>query len=178
MRWLRGLLGVGVVAAGVVWGMGWRLPPEHVATATGVVEAGQDRVWELIRDPAAQMMWRKGLLSIRRMDANDGPMCWTEERLSSPVALCEAGETAETRRVLKIVYPTAGFGGDWTFDLAPVGAGATRVTITERTVIGSPMRRFVGRYVLRGDTSAREFLRDLQAEGTRVRGEDAGSLRE
>jgi hypothetical protein len=169
MRWLRGLLGAGVVAIGVVWGVGRRLPAEHVATATGVVEAGQDRVWELIRDPAAQMMWRKGLLSIRRMDANDGPMCWTEERLSSPVALCEAEEKPETWRVLKIVYPTAGFGGEWTFELVPVGVWETRVTITERTVIGSPMRRFVGRYVLRGDTSARRFLWDLQAEGARVR---------
>ncbi len=172
MRWLRGLIGLGVMGAATVWVLGSRVPLEHVATASGVVSAGQDRVWEIVTDVPTQAGWRKGISSTRRIEPIS-PNCWTEARSSVAVALCEVEMTPRKRMVLRIVEPTAGFGGDWTYELAPVDEGRTRITITERTVIRSALFRFVGRYVMRGDTAVQQYVEDLQAEAVRVRsGED------
>ena len=60
MTWWRGIAFSVVVAFGVVYWMGSRLPVEHHAVATGRVGASQDKVWSLVSDTATQAQWRTG----------------------------------------------------------------------------------------------------------------------
>ncbi len=53
------------------------------------------------------------------------------------------------------------FGGDWTYELEPAGAG-TRLTIVERSSIPNPLIRFVARYVLPRERALDGFLSDVR----------------
>jgi hypothetical protein len=171
MKWSRGVAGIlmAVVAGvAVVYGMGRRLPAEHVATAAGVVGASQDKVWELITDTAQEANWRSGLLAVKPLPEQGGSPCWTEAGGGMLMPLCVMVEEPEVRRVVRVGDASLPFGGTWTWELAPV-AGGTMVTITERATVERALWRFRGHYVMGDDTNVKQYLKDLQAEAVRRR---------
>ena len=158
----------GVRAAYVV---GSRLPREHRASASGVVAAPPERVWGLLTETLAQAQWRTGVTRVQTQDPqwSGGLVCWTEWRPQMAIPLCLEEEQAGVRRVVKTHdWAPMPFEARWTYELAPV-AGGTQVTIVEESSISKPLWRFYGRYLLRGRTEAAQELKDLQAEGPRIR---------
>lgn len=171
MKWLRGLAGillVLLVAVAVMYGLGRRLPVEHVAMASGLVEASQDRVWELISDTAEQPNWRTDLVGVMPHKGDGESSCWVEATRSMEMPLCLMVEEPKVRRVVRVGDPTLPFAGTWTYELAPVAAG-TAVTITERGRVRPALWRFVGHYVMGEDTNVKQYLKDLQVEAVRQR---------
>jgi hypothetical protein len=170
MSWMRGLGGLAVVPAiafGVVYWMGLRLPVEHRAVASGRVEATQDRVWALVDEPATHPAWRKGILKVA-MQQGDG-RCWIESYRPMELTLCVVDEVPKVRKVVRIGGTDTRFGGTWTYELRPLGPDATVVTVTEDGFVHRPLWRFMGRYVMGEQTSAKQFVADLQAEAVRKR---------
>ncbi len=55
------------------------------------------------------------------------------------------------------------FGGTWTYELAPAGPTATRLTITEDGEVYSPIFRLVGRFFLGYDATLERYRDALMA---------------
>ncbi len=173
---MRGLLVWGILLLVAVSGVrlarrvGSRLPAEHRASASGVVAATPERVWEILAEPLAEGSWREGVRRVTTQDPLWTPgVCWTEYWVLMRFPLCVAEQQAGVRRVVKTQeWGPMPFAATWTYELAPV-AGGTRVTITEESSLRKPLWRFYGRYWLRGRTGVQQELKDLQAEGRRRR---------
>jgi hypothetical protein len=63
--------------------------------------------------------------------------------------------------VSRIADPNLPFGGTWTIDLKPEGAG-TRVTITEHGEVYNPIFRFMSRFVFGHTATIDAYLTALQ----------------
>lgn len=146
--------------------LGSRLPHEHTASATVLLNAPQARVWQLITDTAAQPAWRKGLKSVTPMSPHEGHPCWQENNTVGKMPMCEAAATEPTLRVVRIADPTLPFGGEWTYELTSASPGATILTITENGTTGPAFWRFFGHYVFHEDTNIKQYEHDLQRRVT------------
>jgi uncharacterized protein YndB with AHSA1/START domain len=159
LGWLSVLI---VLVLCTAWFMGGRLPVEHTASVTETIPASQQRVWGLITDPAAMPKWRTGLKAVTMLPQENGAQCWAEVESGMTMALCADVREEPSRQVVRIADPKLPFGGNWTYELEPAGASATKVTITEHGTTGPAMWRFVGHYVLGEDGSIRQYLNDLK----------------
>ena len=74
-----------------------------------------------------------------------------------------AVENAEPprRMATRIVDENLPFGGRWEYEIAPDGADASRVTITERGWVSNPIFRFVSRFVMGHTSTLNAYLRAL-----------------
>ena len=142
--------------------LGSRLPHEHTASVTAIVNAPQARVWQLITDTASQPAWRKGLKSVESMPPHDGHPCWHENNPVGKMPMCEVAATEPVLRVVRISDPTLPFSGEWVYQLTPVGTDATSVHITENGTTGPAFWRFFGHYIFREDTNIKQYEHDLQ----------------
>ena len=61
---------------------------------------------------------------------------------------------------VRIADDTLPFGGTWTYELAPEGAG-TRLTITEDGVVRNVVFRFLSRWVFSHTATLEKYLRAL-----------------
>jgi hypothetical protein len=77
---------------------------------------------------------------------------------SWPLEIVE--QTPPTRLVAVVADSSQGFGGRWTYTLAPEGAG-TRVTIAEDGFVDPPMFRFVARYMIGLTRTLDTYLKGL-----------------
>jgi hypothetical protein len=156
-----------LAVTGLVMGLGSRLPMEHVATVTAEIAAAPERVWGLISDVERQPGWRTGLKAVEMTGPGAAGPCWREMQGWMAMPLCvtaseEPGNGRMGRRVVEVADPKLPFGGEWTYELEPVGIGATRVRITERGTTGPAMWRFFGHYVVGEDRNVRQYMRDLE----------------
>jgi uncharacterized protein YndB with AHSA1/START domain len=159
LGWLSVLIVLAICTALV---MGSRLPMEHTASVTETIPASQQKVWGLITDPAAMPKWRTGLKAVTMLPSENGATCWAEVQSGMTMPLCADVREEPTRQVVRIADPKLPFGGTWTYELAPAGENATKVTITEHGTTGPSMWRFVGHYVLGEDGSIKQYLNDLK----------------
>jgi hypothetical protein len=84
--------------------------------------------------------------SVRLAD-KDGHEAWGQKvgGFDMPLVILEA--QAPRRLVTKIDSPAgAAFGGTWTYELTPDGAG-TRISVTEAGWIANPIFRFMSRFL-------------------------------
>jgi hypothetical protein len=165
MRLIKLLLLFIVVVAGfvlVAMVMGANLPHEHTAAASAEIAAPQAQIWQLLEDVNKQPTWRTGLLAIEPMQPQNGHICWTEVQKHMRMPLCEDITTAQSTRVVRIADPSLPFGGTWTYELQPIGANATRLTITEKGTTGPALFRFIGHYIYHEDTMIKQYEADVQ----------------
>jgi hypothetical protein len=151
-----------VVAIGVVLVMGALQPRNHTASATVVVNAPQAVVWQRIENVQTQPTWRSGLSAVQILPPQDGFTCWQETSSFGKMPLCEALVNPPSTRVVRIADPNLPYGGLWTYELAPVDANSTRVTITENGFTNPWFFRFVGHYIFHEDTQIKQYEADLQ----------------
>lgn len=170
MRVLK-VLGVVVVlvvaAIGVVWVMGSRIPVNHMAASSVVVNAPAAAVWQLIEDIEKQPSWRTGLVAVELMPSENGHRCWTEIQKHMRMPMCEDSSTPPSTRVVRIADPTLPFGGTWTYELVEmdiVGSPTkmTKLQITENGNTRPALYRFIGHYILGEDAMIKEYEADVQ----------------
>lgn len=127
--------------------VGVSLPVQHTVTRAAVYRESPEILWRAIDTPAEFPAWRKTVTRVALGTSPDGKLAWTEyDRHGRPIPY-EAVETDPPRKlVTRITNPKLPFGGTWTFEITPQGAGA-ELRITETGEIPNPFFRFMARYV-------------------------------
>jgi uncharacterized protein YndB with AHSA1/START domain len=163
MRWVVGILGalVGLVLVIVVTGS--LLPASHVASMSARYAAPAESLWVSLTDVETFPQWRPGLTRIETLPDENGQRGWREHAANDVVTYRVVEAEPPRRLVSRIADPDLPYGGSWTYELAPAGAG-TRVTITERGEVYNPIFRFMSRFVF-GHTAMMDGV--LRALGTR-----------
>jgi uncharacterized protein YndB with AHSA1/START domain len=160
MKWLFIVVAVLVALAAVIAIVGWSLPVKHVASRQRTVAASPDVVWRTITDVDAFPSWRSDVKSVERV-GTAGPVTWIEHGSSGRITFAIDASDPPRRLVTRIADPNLPFGGNWTYELAPAGAG-TRVTITENGEIYNPVFRAVARFVLGYEATMTSYLDALE----------------
>lgn len=161
MRW--GLLAIAVliVAGLAVWLVGSRLPVSHTASVQRTLAQTPEGVWDVLIDTEAFPTWRSGVESVELLPDRVGRRVW-RERSDDGLLTFEVVESARpSHLVTRIADEGLPFGGTWTWELAPDGAG-TVVTLTEDGEIYNPLFRFMSRFVFGHEQTMRTFLDDLE----------------
>jgi len=82
---------------------------------------------------------------------------------SGPMFLVE--DTVRPRHfVTRIVDTSQGFGGNWSYQIAPANGGGSVVSITENGEVYNPLFRFMSRFVLGHYGSLEAYAKDLGKE--------------
>lgn len=156
-----GIVGLVGLAALVALAVGLLLPREHVASGEVVVDAPAETVYAAIADVAAGPRWRSGVRAVEVLrTSEDGEIEYLERSDWGAIRFLAHG-TPPRRFESEIRGEDLPFGGSWTFELAPEGAG-TRVRITERGFVANPFFRFLSRFVFGHESSIRRYLADLE----------------
>ncbi len=153
--------GLVATVVGVVCMVGAVLPRDHVASGSAVVPASADEVWRLVRTVSEIPSWRKGVSKVDGVEGEVGSAsAWTEHHGTGPLRLIHVGSEAGRRLEMRIDETGQPFGGTWTVELSPEGAG-TRVRVTERGFVKLPPFRFVAKFLIGHRASLVSYLRDL-----------------
>ena len=154
---LRILIRLTVVAAigvGLVAGIGYALPQDHVASMSRQVAMPPPALFTRITDVERYPEWRKDVERVEVITRT--PLKW-REHAGGDIITFEIIETVPASRVItRIADPGLPFGGTWTYELQAEGPG-TRVTITERGEVYNPIFRFLSRFVF-GHTATMETV--------------------
>ncbi len=136
MKWVWIILGAvaGVIALVAV--IGAMLPVKHVATRQVRFKKPPGAVWKVMSPGTSQAHFKQDNVNYEVLE-------------SSPPA----------RLVTKIADKLP-YGGQWTYELTPDGAG-TDLRITENGEVYNPIFRFVSRFVMGHTATIDASLRDL-----------------
>lgn len=161
IKWMLIVVASLAGAAAVVHVIGIFVPKSHRVARTVVVNASPDRVFALIADVTAAPEWRSSVTKVEELTAAAGVgRRFRETGANGAVTFVVSAFDPPRRVVSTIDDPSLPFGGSWTFDLAPAGAG-TSLTITEAGEVYSPMFRFFGLFMSKS-ASIDAYLAALQ----------------
>lgn len=161
LSWLAIALGSLVGLGLVIYAVGAMLPRAHVARVEALIAAPPSRVAALVREVEAQPQWRKRVTAIEVVERRADGLRYVE-RQGRDAILFDFAETVPGARFTgTIADPRLPFGGCWTWDIAPEGAG-TRVRIEEDGEVRSPVFRFFARFVFGYEATMRSWLADLE----------------
>lgn len=161
--WVAIGIGLGVIvvlAIGVV-GIGAALPQEHLASRAATLRQPIDAVWRTIEDVAAIPTWRTGVARVEIRDAEPERRAWSEHARHGAIPLRVIVREPPRRLVVRIDSDTLPFGGTWTYELESIEQRSTRLRITERGVVKPPAFRFLGRYVFGTERTIVGYLSDI-----------------
>ena len=171
LRIALGLLAALVALLLIVVLIGWSLPLAHRATRSATVAAAPPQVFDLVADVGAYPQWRQGVTRVEVLgtDAAGLPSRFREHVSDGAIEYAVAERVAPRRLVHRIADPSLPFGGRWTFEVAPAGAGST-LTITEDGEVYNPIFRFVSRFVMGHSGGIDRFLVDVERRIGRTAG--------
>ena len=167
LSFLVGLVGVLGLAVAAAYLDGRRLPVTHTASVSAVLPAAPARVLGLIADVAAGPKWRPQVKAIQLLPDEDGHPHWVEDlgrgRTMEFVAV-ESGPVGADGRARRVVQIQGkDFGGEWMYELSPgLAADETKLTITEKGSVTSPLYRFLMVRVFGVRRSLEVYLQDLR----------------
>lgn len=159
IAWPLLTLGALVAFLGSVFGVGARLPRDHVVTRRLRLNQPVEAVWARLTDHAGASSWRRGIKRVERLADHDGHEVWREvsgDAIDLETTLVEG----QRRLIRRITGDRRDFGGEWEYELASDGA-STLVTVTERGEVYHPLYRFVSRFILGHTRTLDTYLRDL-----------------
>ena len=162
MRVVAVLLAVVVGLGLIVVVVGYLLPVKHVATATALVPATPEQVWQTLTDVAAYPKWRGDVTSVEMLPTDSGRVAWREEGKNGAISYSIEHAEAPRRLVTRITDKSLPFGGTWEYTVAPDSAGS-RVQITEHGEVYNPVFRFVSRFIIGHTSTASAYLKALGA---------------
>jgi uncharacterized protein YndB with AHSA1/START domain len=166
MKWVLIVVG-GLVALLVLMALiGLVVSRDHRATSTISLKQPPDSIWKVVRDIGGAPAWFSAMQTSERLPDRDGHEVWHQRMSGFDVPIIVL-ESSPPRKLVTQIDPTAGgaFGGTWTYELTPDGAGAgTRVSVTEAGWIGNPIFRFMSRFLFGYYGSLDKYLTAL---GTR-----------
>ena len=160
------ILVIGIVAVGIVAGVGALLPRHHVASRSATYRATPEQLFVLISGPQS---WRPDVLRSKTITGPDGQPLLRETTHDGNTMTYEVfaanPPTSISRRVVGKNLP---FSGSWTYSLAPSASGTT-VRITEDAEVYNPVFRFMSRFVIGPTRTMDTYLRSLgKATGQQV----------
>jgi uncharacterized protein YndB with AHSA1/START domain len=141
----------------VAWGR--RLPADHEASRSVYVAAKPAAVFALLTDVRAIPRWRKTVRSVARIDESR-----FRERSGQGTLELEIEERIAPSKLVLRTSPTRSmvFTGSWTYELVAEDDG-TRVTLTERGHVQSPIARLFAAYMLGHATHVERTVAALAA---------------
>ena len=153
------VLGSVFVFALVVFAIGYALPQGHIASVEAQLSAAPERVFARISNPAGYREWRNDITSVQVLKSE--PLTWREVAGGDTVTFEVVESRPLERLVVRIADPDLPFGGTWTYELRPQGAG-TALTITERGEVYNPVFRFVSHFFMSKTATMEKFLEALK----------------
>lgn len=158
-----------LIAGGLIYADGARMPATHSVSVTGVVQAPPEKVFGLITDVKNGDNWRPEVKSVTTLAPDHGRDHWVEHLAYHQYMTFLAVDTVpSTLRRVKLDDPKAAYGGTWTYELAPgPTAESTTVKITEDAYINPPMYRFVMARVMGPTKNLDTYMKNLQAAAAR-----------
>ena len=158
-----------LIAGGLIYADGARMPATHSVSVTGVVQAPPEKVFGLITDVKNGDNWRPEVKSVTTLAPDHGRDHWVEHLAYHQYMTFLAVDTVPTTlRRVKLDDPKAAYGGTWTYELAPgPTAESTTVKITEDGYINPPMYRFVMARVMGPTKNLDTYMKNLQAAAAR-----------
>lgn len=160
MIYVYGALGLVLALILVVQGGGMMLPVGHVARVERLLPATPERVWNALTDVERYPSWRAELRGVKR--TSEDPPTWTETSKFGEMPLKVEASESPKRLVVRIDGQELPFGGTWTYELTPEGAG-TRLAITENGEVYPPAFRFLSKFVFGHAKTIEGFLSQLEA---------------
>jgi hypothetical protein len=153
-----------VLAVGIVYADGARLPYDHSVSVEGVVPAPQAKVFALIADFAHGSDWRPAVKSVTTLKPDNGRDHWVEYLDHGQFMTFLAVRTdPPMRRDVTLDDPSASYGGTWTYELSPGPSPATTtLRITETGFIKPPIYRFVMAHVIGPTHNLDQYMKDIQ----------------
>src|SRR5690242_3053482 len=154
-----------LVAGGLIYADGARLPATHTVTVTGIVAAPQEKVFSLITDVKNTANWRPQVKSVTTLEADHGRDRWVEHYAYHQYMPFLALQTVPpSLRQVKLDDAGAAYGGTWTYELSPGPDGSTTILkITEDGYINPPVYRFIMTHVMGMTTNLNDYMKDIQA---------------
>ena len=161
MKWI--LIAVGIVAAliALIVVIGAMLPRDHAASVTARIAAKPEEVWSALTTPAAFPEWRSDVKRIELLPATTTGPSWREHGSNGAITFVVDAWEPPTRLVGRIADEGLPFGGSWEYRIERDGPSGSRVTITERGSIYSPIFRFVSRFMMGYTSSMKGYLKAL-----------------
>jgi uncharacterized protein YndB with AHSA1/START domain len=160
---LRILLGTALLLGAVV-AIGYALSEKHMVSRESALAAPPEVVWNTITDFSNAPNFRFQLSRVDVLPAQNGLPAWREvERNGEAVTFAVTESKPPAKLVVRITGDNQPFGGTWTYELTPAGAG-TRLKITENGEIYHPIYRFVSHLFLNQASTIEEFLRALETK--------------
>jgi len=158
-----------LIAGGLIYADGARMPATHSVSVTGVVQAPPEKVFGLITDVKNGDNWRPEVKSVTTLAPDHGRDHWVEHLAYHQYMTFLAVDTVpSTLRRVKLDDPKAAYGGTWTYELAPgPTAESTTVKITEDGYINPPVYRFVMARVMGPTKNLDTYMKNLQAAAAR-----------
>lgn len=161
MRIVRWVV-IGLVAlVAIVFGVGSLLPVSHVAARSAPISATPEAIFALLIDIEHYPQWRDGVTATERLPTMNGRTRFVEISGSDSLAFEILDATAPKRLVTHIIGEGLPFGGEWVFELEPVGI-RSRLTITEHGEVYSPVFRFVSRFVMGHTATIDGYLESVE----------------
>jgi len=138
---------------------GYALPVQHVAFRSARFRQRADEIFGILSDPTHFPEWRSDVTGVEVLSTS--PLRWREHGSNGDITFLVEELAPPRRLVTRIDDRSLPFGGTWTYDLAPDGAGTT-VTITEHGEVYNPLFRFMSRFVFGQTATMDAYLASLQ----------------
>jgi uncharacterized protein YndB with AHSA1/START domain len=163
MKWVLIVAAILILPVAVLALIGMFLPREHVATVRARFKQPPEALFDAITQAEQFTAWRPELKAVERVAPIDGKPAYREQTGQDKVTYVV--ETAERPRqvVLRIADLHLPYGGTWTFDIEPDGAGAL-VSITENGVVKPAIFRTLARFAFGYHSNMESYLRNLAAK--------------
>ena len=143
---IAAVVGVVLLIAVVIAIVGSRLPKEHTATRSILLQQSPLNVYAVIRDFGSAPTWRSDVKRMEVENQPEGKTHFREQGSNGTVNYELAEDVPGQRLVTKILDTDLGYSGKWTYELIPENNG-TRVRITEDGEVSNVLFRFMSRYV-------------------------------
>lgn len=154
-----------LIAGGLIYADGARMPATHTVSVTGVVAAPPEKVFALITDVKNGNTWRPQVKSVTTLAPDNGRDHWVEHLAYHQYMTFLAVKTVPpTLRQVRLDEPHAAYGGTWTYELSPgPDAASTTLKITEDGYINPPLYRFAMARVVGPTKNLDDYMKDIQA---------------
>src|SRR5947209_6063677 len=143
MKWVLLIVGLLAVLVAAVALIGAMLPVRHHATRKGRYRVAPDALYAVLAGPPD---WRTGVKAFGALPDENGRKRWWEQDTHGQKVTFELVDDAPPHRLaVRIADKGLPFGGTWTFDIAPAGAGSD-LRISEDAEVYNVIFRFMARF--------------------------------
>jgi hypothetical protein len=160
MKWILLPIAILILAGAVMWRIGARLPPGHVAARRARYRQKPEALWRTLTEVEAYPAWRPDLQRVERLPDRKGCPAWIEQGRLGRITYERVADEAPRRVVHRIADPRLPFGGEWIFEIEPATGGSI-VKLTENGEVHNPIFRFLSRYVFGHEVALDAYLRSL-----------------